>query len=186
METKEFNPTKEEFESVFEFCYTIQAVLFYYGITHKQLNEYLWRNYKLRSYDFVNVYRAKHKKNNNGAYIVREEFENLLSLGYGVNEVADYFMTTPSKIEQWCKVNYGCEVKKVGKSLLMRTRVLLRRHQLGNVENGNAQVQVWMGKQLDEQKDTDKLILQKETKETDIEATPDVFDKIASALSKEE
>lgn len=79
-----------------------------------------------------------------------EEVWKLANIGCTHQEIADWFKTDPSFIT----LNYGTIIRE-GRSGM---KMSLRRQQLTSAQNGNVQMQIWLGKNILKQSDQPKEV----------------------------
>lgn len=86
--------------------------------------------------------------------IRKEEFEKLCSMWCTLIEISDFFDVCEDTLEDWCKDEYGMTFSDVYKRKSSKGNMALRRWQMKSAEKGNVTMQIWLGKQHLNQKET--------------------------------
>ena len=83
----------------------------------------------------------------------QKAFENLCSLQCTKDEICGFFDIHEETLTRWCHDTYGEGFSDVYKKKSASGKMSLRRMQFRTAEEGNATMQIWLGKQYLGQKD---------------------------------
>lgn len=86
--------------------------------------------------------------------INKSDFEKLCSMWCTLVEIAEFFDVSEDTVERWCKETYNETFADTYKKKSSKGKIALRRWQLKSAEKGNVTMQIWLGKQHLEQKET--------------------------------
>lgn len=79
--------------------------------------------------------------------IDKKAFENLCSLQCTKDEICGFFDVHEETLTRWCHDTYGEGFSDVYKKKSASGKMSLRRMQFRTAEEGNATMQIWLGKQ---------------------------------------
>lgn len=109
-------------------------------------------------------------------------FETLCAFHTPIDSIASDFGVSKDTLKAWVLQTYKEEFSFVYKKYMEHGNALLNKSAVALAQK-NAQMNIWLRKQWMGERDPDKEIV-KNNEVDDIEATPDVFDKLADLLSK--
>lgn len=89
--------------------------------------------------------------------INKKAFENLCKIQCTQEEIAEYFDCSPDTIDRWCKREYKENFAEVFKKKRKLGYISLRRMQWQSAEKGNITMQIFLGKQLLEQRENPSI-----------------------------
>lgn len=85
--------------------------------------------------------------------IDKKAFENLCNLQCTKDDICGFFDIHEETLTRWCHDTYGMGFSDIYKRKSAGGKISLRRMQFKTAENGNATMQIWLGKQYLEQTD---------------------------------
>lgn len=106
--------------------------------------------------------------------ISQETFEELCKIQCTLSEVASVLRCSPDTIERWCKRIYQATFADTYKKFAEDGKSSLRRAQMKTALDGNATMQIWLGKQILGQQD--KVVVQ---------ITPEQADNLIDGAAKQ-
>lgn len=182
-EIAEFNPSKEEFEHACSKCFSLFQLMAMYQVSTKELNRYVWRVYKESANCIFNKYKRPLKD------LFKFDVDRLTDMvikGYGIEHVAKAFGLTSKEVSYYCQKELGKSFEQVCDACIMLTRVSVRQIQTeqmvsGDYTSANVTATNWFAKQIDEQKDNNKVVEVKSNESKPYEQ-PAVLDKVYQLL----
>ena len=101
--------------------------------------------------------KVKKKMGRPKKIINKKTFEGLCSIQCTYLEICDILEVSDKTLNNWCRETYKQTFSEVFKKKSATGKASLRRMQYKNAENGNATMQIWLGKQYLGQKDKQEL-----------------------------
>lgn len=86
--------------------------------------------------------------------IKKDLFEQLCSMWCTLVEIAEFFDVSEDTVETWCVNTYGETFSETFKRKASKGKMSLRRWQFDSARKGNVTMQIWLGKQYLNQKET--------------------------------
>ena len=145
-----------------------------FSCSENKMTRWIYENYQCKFTDLVapmSKYRP-HKK------IDKNQFEELCKLCCTQEEIEKVLGTSYDTINEWCKREYGVGFSEVQRTYAIAgAKLSLRRSQLKLAET-NAQMAIWLGKQLLGQRDVVEQEIRATVNETDSQIIEMLADKV--------
>lgn len=88
----------------------------------------------------------------------KKEFEKLCKMLCTKNEICSFFECDEKTLTRWCKEKYEMGFSDAYKILSVHGKISIRRLQFSSAKKGNVAMQIFLGKQLLNQKDNPELV----------------------------
>lgn len=98
--------------------------------------------------------QIKQKQDN----INQDQFESLCAIQCTEEEICAIFKCNTDTLCSWCKATYGKNFSEIFKEKRQFGKTSLRRMQWKTAEKGNVTMQIWLGKQLLDQREPEQEI----------------------------